>query len=51
MNMKADMSKRGNDLDGFFITKPQEVINIDSNNIYSILYGCKRHIFEDNKYR
>ena len=37
-NMKADMSKRGNysDSDGFFITKPQEVINIDTNNIQPI---------------
>ena len=37
-NMRADMSKRGNysDSDGFFITKPQEVINIDTNNIQPI---------------
>ena len=37
-NMKADLSKRGNnnDSDGFFITKPQEIINIDSNNIQPI---------------
>ena len=37
-NMKADMSKRGNysDSDGFFITKPQEVINLETNNIQPI---------------
>ena len=37
-NMRADMSKRGNysDSDGFFITKPQEVINIDTNDIQPI---------------
>ena len=38
MNMKADMSKRGNysDSDGFFITKPQEIINLETNNIQPI---------------
>ena len=37
-HMKADMSKRGNynDSDGFFITKPQDIINIGSNNIKPI---------------
>ena len=38
-NMKADLSKRGNsnnDSDGFFITKPNEIINIDTNNISPI---------------
>ena len=37
-NMKADLSKRGNhtDSDGFFITKPQEVINVDTHNIQPI---------------
>ena len=47
MNMKADMSKRGNDLDGFFITKPQEVINIDSNNIQPIdILGANKEIMD-----
>ena len=37
-NMKADMSKKGNsnDSDDFFITKPQEVINLDTNSIKPI---------------
>ena len=39
-NMKADLSKRGNgnfdDSDGFFITKPNEIINIDTKNISPI---------------
>ena len=47
MNMKADMSKRGNDSDGFFITKPQEVINIDSNNIQPIdILGANKEIMD-----
>ena len=42
-SMKIDLSKRGNsnDSDGFFITKPQEVININSPPII--------HDIEDNK--
>ena len=37
-NMKADMSKKGNsnESDDFFITKPQEVINLDTNSIKPI---------------
>ena len=47
MNMKADMSKRGNNSDGFFITKPQEVINIDSNNIQPIdILGANKEIMD-----
>ena len=38
--MKIDLSKRGNDSDGFFITKPQEIINIES---------PIAHDIEDNK--
>ena len=38
-NMKADLSKKGNsnDSDDFFITKPQEVINLDTNIIKPIV--------------
>ena len=38
-NMKADLSKKGNsnDSDDFFITKPQEVINLDTNVIKPIV--------------
>ena len=37
-NMKADLSKKGNsnDSDDFFITKPQEIINLDTNSIKPI---------------